>query len=488
MPFLVIPLVLCAAVLLVSGVAKLREPQATRDAFVALRLPTWLGRSPAPALLPWGEIVLGVWLLVTSGWVLALGVLATLLLFAAYLVVIARALGFEEKVSCNCFGKLGDDGVSRRTLIRNVLLVTAAALGLWAVAANVSVPDALASDPLGTVGWVAMAALTGAVALFVLGRAASQPAAGRELTQGSALPWATMLDAGTGDEVSLQNLGDDKTLLLVLSLWCGPCQSLIDDLDALRASAPELRIRPVVSDRVADELRTRSDAVQADALLDPYGNLMGILASGTPTALLVDGRGVLLADRVIGEGSVRELIASVGTPLPEPEPTVVEPEPEPAPVEEPDDDEYAYERKPIPDGVLVGADGVRTIRELASDTAALLVSINCLCGTSREASAAMDGWAERLPSLNVHLLSTLQETDLPEDIRPRQGVFYDHTGLAQRALGMHGSPMAVLVGADGLLAGGPVQGMAEIEEFVADIADQLAEAGIGSDADAPDPA
>ena len=88
--------------------------------------------------------------------------------------------------------------------------------------------------------------------------------------------------------MSLQNLGDDKTLLLVLSLWCGPCQSLIDDLDALRASAPELRIRPVVSDRVADELRTRSDAVQADALLDPYGNLMGILASGTPTALLVD--------------------------------------------------------------------------------------------------------------------------------------------------------------------------------------------------------
>ena len=39
-----------------------------------------------------------------------------------------------------------------------------------------------------------------------------------------------------------------------------------------------------------------------------------------------------------------------------------------------------------------------------------------------------------------------------------------------------GSPVAVLLGADGLLAGGPVHGVAEIEQFVADIAEQLGEA------------
>ena len=77
LPFLVTPLVLCAAVLLVSGVAKLREPQATRDAFVALRLPRRLADSPAPALLPWGELALGVLLLVGVGWVLLLATVAT---------------------------------------------------------------------------------------------------------------------------------------------------------------------------------------------------------------------------------------------------------------------------------------------------------------------------------------------------------------------------------------------------------------------------
>ena len=90
----------------------------------------------------------------------------------------------------------------------------------------------------------------------------------------------------------------------------------------------------------------------------------------------------------------------------------------------------------------------------------------------------MAGGRERLPALEVGLLSTLTADAIPDDIRPRAGVLHDHTGLAQRALRMHQSPMAVLLGADGLLAGGPVEGMAEIEAFVSDIEEQLSEAGV----------
>lgn len=477
--FLVIPLVLCAGVLLVSGIAKVREPAATRDAFVALRLPTVLAKSPAPALLPWVEIVLGVWLLVTAGGLLALGVVATLVLFSIYLVVIRRALGFEEKVSCSCFGRLGDDGVSARTLTRNAILVATATLGLVAVGVDVSVPRALMATPGTTLGWLLMAALTGAVTLFVLGRGQVAQVPGRDLAVGRPLPAATMLDAHTGEPVSLANLGGERTILLALSLWCGPCASLMDDLDDLRASAPGVTIRPVVSDRVADELRTRAAAVQTDALMDPHGNIMGVLASATPTALLVDSRGVLLAEPALGETSVRRLIASVGA-AGEPSQAAAEPEPDEARTdaadETPADDDDVYERLPIPDAVVFGADGPRTIRELVTQKAALLVSINCLCGTSQEASAAMDGWRRRLPALEVGLLSTLKADAIPENLRPSDGVLYDHAGLAQRALGMHQSPMAVLVGADGLLAGGPVRGMQEIETFVSDIEAQLNEA------------
>lgn len=155
--FLVVAQLLCAAVLILSGIAKAREPEATQDAFTALRLPRALADSPAPALLPWAEIALGALLLVTRGWPLALGLLATLGLFLAYWVIIKRALGFAEPVSCNCFGKIGDHSVSPRTLVRNTLLVGTALAGLVGPLLGVSTLDLLLHRPE-DLGWVLAAA------------------------------------------------------------------------------------------------------------------------------------------------------------------------------------------------------------------------------------------------------------------------------------------------------------------------------------------
>ena len=479
---LTIPLVLCAAVLLVSGVAKLREPQATRDAFVALRLPRRLADSPAPALLPWGELGLGVLLLVGVGWVLLLATVATLLLFLGYLGVIARALGFPEKVSCNCFGKLGEQGGTRRTLVRNAVLVATASLATVAAVLHVSVPATLVEATGPTLGWLAMAALTGAVALLVLGHGpADAPTAAGRPTKGSRLPWFTLLDATTRTPVHTGDLPAERTVLLFVSLGCGSCVRVLDDLDALRAANPDVAIRAVLSDTYAGDPETWAPSVRTDGLLDPHGNVSQTLVEWTPTAVLVDRSGTLLADPAVGEGGVRALIASAG-PQPQapaaPEAAPEPPEPDRAPMgEDLDDDELAYERTPIPTAAVIDADGEpKTLHELTAHTAALLVSINCLCGTSREAAASVNRWAETLPQLEVRLLSSLKPESLPEDIRPDGAVAYDHAGLAQKALELSGSPVAVLLGADGLLAGGPVHGVAEIEQFVADIAEQLGEA------------
>ena len=64
---LILATLLTAAVLLLSGVAKLREPQATRDAFSSLRLPGALARLGAPAVLPWAELALAAGLLLLPG-------------------------------------------------------------------------------------------------------------------------------------------------------------------------------------------------------------------------------------------------------------------------------------------------------------------------------------------------------------------------------------------------------------------------------------
>lgn len=493
--FLVVPLVLCAAVLLVSGVAKLREPQATRDAFVALRLPRRLADSPAPALLPWGELALGLLLLVASGWLLLLAAVATLLLFLGYLGVITRALGFEEKVSCNCFGKLGEQGVTRRTLVRNAVLVAAATLAVVATLVPVTVPGTLVAAPGATLGWLAMAALAGAATLLVLGHGQATHSTTSTLRTGSYLPWVTFLDAATGTPVRLQDTAAGRTVLLFVSLGCGSCVRVLEDLDALRADHPDVTIRPVLSDTYAGDLATWEPAsMRTDALLDPHGNITNFVVEWTPTAILVDGRGMLLADPAIGEDDVRALIASASanaSPDAEPAPASSDDAAHdhhghdhgPTPVEEPDDDEFAYERTPIPSAVVVDADGQpRTLHELTAQTAALLVSINCLCGTSREAAASVARWRERLPQLEVRLLSSMKPETLPDDLRPEGAVAYDHAGLTQRALSLNGSPTAVLLGADGLLAGGPVDGVEEIERFVADIAEQLDEA---AEPDAP---
>ena len=127
---LTVPAVLLALVLLVSGVAKLADLETAAQAFTSLRLPRFLVRWKIPTLLPIGEVVLAIALIVTSGWLAVVVDVAAVLLFVAYLVVIVRALGFGEPVTCSCFGKLGLGSVDRFTAVRNVILVALAALAL----------------------------------------------------------------------------------------------------------------------------------------------------------------------------------------------------------------------------------------------------------------------------------------------------------------------------------------------------------------------
>ena len=64
-------------------------------------------------------------------------------------------------------------------------------------------------------------------------------------------------------------------------------------------------------------------------------------------------------------------------------------------------------------------------------------------------------------------------TDLPTD-----DAWRDHASLGWKAFGLGSSPAAVLIGADGLLAGGPVSGQEDVEQFFAEIGEALADAPI----------
>jgi hypothetical protein len=135
-----------------------------------------------------------------------------------------------------------------------------------------------------------------------------------------------------------------------------------------------------------------------------------------------------------------------------------------------------YVRQPIPSALLHDPQsGPVTLRELAARRAQLLVFVNCYCASTREAAASIEGWRARLPAVGVRLVFSVP---IPQSQPLPTGTLLDHRGLASTVLGLAGSPCAVLLGADGALAGGPVDGMDELRTFVDDIEETLRDAHV----------
>lgn len=133
-----------------------------------------------------------------------------------------------------------------------------------------------------------------------------------------------------------------------------------------------------------------------------------------------------------------------------------------------------YVRLPIPMAWLsrgAGPDATRvTLRELAAQRPQLLVFLSAGCSPCREVAGHLSAWSERLPELDLVAVQHAPAADFDLDGTP---VLYDESAGTARLLGTAGPPSAVLLGADGLLAGGPVHGPAAIVELVADIRAEL---------------
>lgn len=155
-----------------------------------------------------------------------------------------------------------------------------------------------------------------------------------------------------------------------------------------------------------------------------------------------------------------------------PEPAEAEPV---APTPEVDAD-GDYVRHPIPYAQLFGTDGTaHTLRSLARQRAVLLVWVSMGCGGCQAIIPTLPQWAERLPMLDVRaVLADAATVDGDSPLRPL--LLEDRGWNTGRLLEISGSPGAVVLGADGLLAGGPVVGASAVEDLVEGILEQVAEA------------
>ena len=138
------------------------------------------------------------------------------------------------------------------------------------------------------------------------------------------------------------------------------------------------------------------------------------------------------------------------------------------------EDELDFLRTRTPDVPVTLADGsTATLRGLSSERALLLLEVSESCGGCVEVIRSVPAWREDLPEIDVRLLltvpaddSTLASTDEPQSV-------HDTPFHVSRSFGYGATPTAVLLGADGLLAGGPVTGDAAIRDFVAQVDAEL---------------
>lgn len=133
-----------------------------------------------------------------------------------------------------------------------------------------------------------------------------------------------------------------------------------------------------------------------------------------------------------------------------------------------------YLRERTPAILVTQADRSRlSLRELSRSRAVLLLCVSERCSGCSEVIAHAPQWRSRLEALEIRVLTqTAPELSRLTSLTSPQ-TLHDPDDDVGHALGLLGRPAAVLLGADGMLAGGPVAGFTAIEDLVRQIQDQL---------------
>jgi hypothetical protein len=133
-----------------------------------------------------------------------------------------------------------------------------------------------------------------------------------------------------------------------------------------------------------------------------------------------------------------------------------------------------YVRTRIPAVPVTLGDGTpANLRELALQKPMLLLAVSETCGSCAVTRERVPEYRRLLPELDVRLLitATPEQSGITETAEPQS--LHDPDGNVRASIADWGVPTAVLLGADGLLAGGPETGPDGVETFVGDIYESL---------------
>jgi methylamine utilization protein MauE len=325
-PLAIVAPVVMAAVLFASAIGKLRHPDDLAG-WSEIGVPRPLRKEWIRQAHPWGELALGVALIVLGGVLGLLAALVALALMAAYLWLVWRAVARADDASCACFGVR--KRVTKVTVVRNAWLTLLAAVTASVIWTTPTFGGALAAATIISAWvWLLATAIAVVTALLVVWPEGGEeepvlaaPVYERGADDDEELDYvrtrtpAVPLTLADGTAVNLRSLTGRPLLLLSVSSTCGGCEPVIERVGEWRELLPEVDIRLLLF--FPPEVDTLTERTEPQSLHDPNGYLSESLSDHwmTPTAVLFGIDGLLAGGPVVGYLPITEFISEIDESL-----------------------------------------------------------------------------------------------------------------------------------------------------------------------------
>jgi peroxiredoxin len=479
--FLLFIRVILTALFATAGIAKFADLKGSEKAFREFGVPAPLAMPSSIALSAAEIVIAGLFLFPETSWAAAVAAASLLSLFIIQMVY-QRVKG--KAPDCHCFGQLHSEPVGIKSILRNVVFLALTALLLYQ-GRNV---QGLAMDQVTTqmmptiLGGLAVLMLGGALlylrriittqeelkkrldVLELLGRDsaplhhehASDPQQG--LPIGAPLPDFEMPSVD-GETFSLRKLlARGKPLLFFfVSTTCEPCQALLQEFVQWRNDLAERVTTVFISSGSLTENREKFIGLAGSMILIDKNRRFANSVGGrwTPTALFVDSNGNIASHIAAGDIAIDDLVERIKT----------------AELTKP----FTFFAnaghhgrglkigKDVPDFSLNGIDGRTKSKQdlLGKKTLVTFWSPNCPhCATML--SQLIEWEASRHNGDPDLLIISDGEIEQHRGLDLKAPVMIDKGYKTAAKLGMFGTPSAVLVNEDGVIATETAVGAANI--------------------------
>jgi peroxiredoxin len=480
------------AVFVLAGVGKLADRPGSARALAAFGIPK-RAVTPVTYLLPLAELATAAALFPTTS--ASFGALAALVLLAAFTAAITVNLARGNTPDCHCFGQLGAGPIGTGTLVRNgaLAMVAAAVIGMGARNPQPSFADALSRPtPAEWVGVAVGLLLLAIVAIqgwFLLQLLSQQ---GRILLRLEKVEAALGIDASAafapglaigspapkfelpdllGERVTLQALlARGRPVLLIFSdPDCAPCSALLPEIAGWQREFETTLAVAVVSRGSVEINHAKVSGHQLHSVLlqQRYEVAEAYRFPGTPSAVLITADGHIASSVVAGADGVRSLLQTAVHGEPGLFPLKVAAAPG-------NGNGHLHAHLPGPpigapappltlpdlDGATVSLDGFR-----GRDT--LVLFWNPGCGFCQQILDRLKTWERKRSSGDRGLL--IVSTGSVEANRAMgfsSPLVLDQSGEIMNAFGADGTPMAILVDAEGRVASAVASGTEEVLALV----------------------